>query len=135
LYIHLYCLVLDGVYRCGADGVPVFVQAGAPLPCGCIRTSASGWSSCAAPSPARALADERVQLNDAGQVGPKLKTPWRDGTTHLVMSPLEFLQRLAALVPLPPVIGKILSYLGLDPQPPVALRVASASHGQYRGQP
>ena len=23
-------LVLDGVYRCGADGVPVFVQAGAP---------------------------------------------------------------------------------------------------------
>jgi hypothetical protein len=29
----------------------------------------------------------------------KLKTPWRDGTTHLVMSPLEFVQRLAALVP------------------------------------
>jgi hypothetical protein len=32
---------------------------------------------------------------------PKLKTPWRDGTTHLVMSPLEFMQRLAALVPRP----------------------------------
>ncbi len=31
----------------------------------------------------------------------KLKTPWRDGTTHLVMSPLEFKQRLAALVPRP----------------------------------
>ncbi len=29
------------------------------------------------------------------------KTPWRDGTTHLVMSPLEFIQRLAALVPRP----------------------------------
>jgi len=29
----------------------------------------------------------------------KLKTPWRDGTTHLVMSPLEFMQRLAALIP------------------------------------
>jgi hypothetical protein len=29
------------------------------------------------------------------------KTPWRDGTTHLVMSPLEFMQRLAALVPRP----------------------------------
>ena len=43
-----------------------------------------------------ALADERVQLNDAGQVELKLKTPWRDGTTHLVMSPLEFMQRLAA---------------------------------------
>jgi hypothetical protein len=31
----------------------------------------------------------------------KLKTPWRDGTTHLVMSPLEFMLRLAALVPRP----------------------------------
>jgi hypothetical protein len=31
----------------------------------------------------------------------KLKTPWRDGTTHLVMSPLEFMQRRAALVPRP----------------------------------
>ena len=29
------------------------------------------------------------------------KTPWRDGTTHRVMSPLEFMQRLAALVPRP----------------------------------
>ena len=48
-----------------------------------------------------ALANERVQTNAAGQVVLKLKTPWRDGTTHLVMSPLEFLQRLAALVPRP----------------------------------
>ncbi|MFZ4687423.1 MAG: transposase, partial [Hyphomonadaceae bacterium] len=31
----------------------------------------------------------------------ELKTPWRDGTTHLVLSPLEFMQRLAALVPRP----------------------------------
>jgi len=45
-----------------------------------------------------ALSDERVQCNAAGQVELKLKTPWRDGTTHLVMSPLEFMQRLAALV-------------------------------------
>jgi hypothetical protein len=48
-----------------------------------------------------ALANERVQCNAAGQVVPTLKTPWRDGTTHLVMSPLEFMQRLAALVPRP----------------------------------
>ena len=39
-----------------------------------------------------ALANERVQTNAAGQVVVKLKTPWRDGTTHLVMSPLEFVQ-------------------------------------------
>ena len=43
-----------------------------------------------------ALANERVQTNTAGQVVLKLKTAWRDGTTHLVMAPLEFMQCLAA---------------------------------------
>jgi Putative transposase len=55
-----------------------------------------------------ALANERVQCNAAGQVVLKLETPWHDGTTHLVMSPLEFMQRLAALVPRP----------GLQARPP-----------------
>ena len=32
-----------------------------------------------------ALANERVQTNAAGQVVLKLKTPWRNGTTHLVL--------------------------------------------------
>jgi len=32
-----------------------------------------------------ALANERVQCNAAGQVVLKLKTAWRNGTTHLVM--------------------------------------------------
>lgn len=40
-----------------------------------------------------------VQRRIAG--GAQLKTPWRDGTTHLVMSSMEFMQRLAALVPRP----------------------------------
>ncbi len=31
----------------------------------------------------------------------QLKSAFRDGTTHVVMSPLEFMQRLAALVPRP----------------------------------
>jgi hypothetical protein len=48
-----------------------------------------------------ALSDERVQLNTAGQVELELKTPWRDGTAHLVMSPLEFMQRLTAPIPKP----------------------------------
>lgn len=38
------------------------------------------------------LAKERVQTNAAGQVVLKLKNPWCAGTTHLVMSPLEFMQ-------------------------------------------
>ena len=48
-----------------------------------------------------ALADERVQVKAAAQVELKLKTPRRDGTTHLVRSPLEYVWRLAALVPRP----------------------------------
>jgi len=48
-----------------------------------------------------AIANERLALNSAGQVVLTLKTPYRDGTTHIVMSPLEFMQRLAALVPRP----------------------------------
>jgi hypothetical protein len=31
----------------------------------------------------------------------KVKTAYRDGTSHIVMSPLEFMQRLSALVPRP----------------------------------
>jgi len=46
-----------------------------------------------------ALSGERVQRKAAGQVAPRLKTAWRDGTTHLSLSPLEFVQRLPALVP------------------------------------
>jgi hypothetical protein len=55
--------------------------------------------NCAATSRARRGTEERVQANAAGQVVLKLKTPWRDGTTHLVMSPLQFMQRLAAPAP------------------------------------
>jgi hypothetical protein len=48
-----------------------------------------------------AIANEQLTLNRADQVVLTLKTPYRDGTTHVVMSPLEFMQRLAALVPRP----------------------------------
>ena len=48
-----------------------------------------------------AIANERLSVNRAGQVMLKLKTPYRNGTTHIVMSPMEFMQRLAALVPRP----------------------------------
>ncbi len=47
------------------------------------------------------LRTERLTLNRAGQGVLTLKTPYRDGTTPIVMSPLEFMQRLAALVPRP----------------------------------
>ena len=48
-----------------------------------------------------ALGHKRLSRTRAGEVVLQLKTPYRDGTTHLVMAPLEFLQRLAALIPRP----------------------------------
>jgi len=48
-----------------------------------------------------AIANERLERDGAGDVVLQLKSPWRDGTTHLRMSPLEFMQRLAALVARP----------------------------------
>ena len=48
-----------------------------------------------------AIANERLKRDGAGDVVLELKSAWRDGTTHIKMSPLEFMQRLAALVPRP----------------------------------
>ncbi len=48
-----------------------------------------------------ALANERLSRNAKGPAVVQLKSPYRDGTTHTVMQPQEFMQRLAALVPRP----------------------------------
>src|SRR3954466_2786557 len=40
-----------------------------------------------------AIANERLKRTRAGQVVLQLKSPWCDGTTHIVMSPLELMQR------------------------------------------
>jgi hypothetical protein len=44
---------------------------------------------------------ESLSLTERGEVRYTLKTPYRDGTTHVVFQPLDFLARLAALVPRP----------------------------------
>lgn len=44
----------------------------------------------------------RLVLSASGHVRYTLKTPYRDGTTHLVLEPLDLMARLAALVPPPP---------------------------------
>ena len=89
-----------------------------------------------------AVANERVQTNAAGQVVLRLKTPWRDGTTHLVMSPLEFMQRLAALVPRPRLhlirFHGVLAPSSLPPRDHSGHRVEVGAHerlaGPHRGQ-
>jgi hypothetical protein len=47
------------------------------------------------------VATERLALTPSGQVRYQLKTPYRDGTTHIVLEPLDLMSRLAALVPPP----------------------------------
>ena len=47
------------------------------------------------------MLNRRLKRDGTGDVVLQLKSAWRDGTTHIRMSPLEFIQRLAALVPRP----------------------------------
>jgi hypothetical protein len=47
------------------------------------------------------VAADRLALTASGQVRYTLKTPYRDGTTHIVLEPLELMARLAARVPPP----------------------------------
>ena len=48
-----------------------------------------------------AIAEKRLSLTPNGNVRYQLKTPYRDGTTHIIFEPIDFIARLAALVPKP----------------------------------
>jgi hypothetical protein len=48
-----------------------------------------------------AVASRRLSLTAQGQVRYPLKTRYRDGTTHVLFEPVDFIARLAALVPKP----------------------------------
>ena len=45
------------------------------------------------------MSNERLSLNLRAHLVYRLKHPFFDGTTHVVLDPLELLARLAALVP------------------------------------
>lgn len=47
------------------------------------------------------LSIKRLSLNRNGQVRYELKTPYSNGTTHVLFAPLDFIARLVALVPRP----------------------------------
>lgn len=48
-----------------------------------------------------AVSEQRIQLTESGKIKYELKTPYRNGTTHVIFEPLDFIARLAALVPKP----------------------------------
>lgn len=45
------------------------------------------------------VAQDRLGLTGDGRIRLRLKTPWADGTRHLLFEPVEFLEKLAALIP------------------------------------
>lgn len=48
-----------------------------------------------------ALSEKRLSLTSAGYIRYKLKTPYSDGTTHVIFEPLDFISKLSSLVPKP----------------------------------
>jgi len=46
-----------------------------------------------------AIAEHRLSLTPTGNVCYQLKAPYRDGTTHVIFEPLDFVARRAARVP------------------------------------
>jgi hypothetical protein len=48
-----------------------------------------------------AVSTKRLSMTRNGRVRYELKTPWRNGTTHIIFEPLDFISRLVALVPRP----------------------------------
>ena len=48
-----------------------------------------------------AVSEKRLSLLTNGNVRYELKTPYGDGTTHVIFEPLDFIARLVALVPKP----------------------------------
>ena len=58
-----------------------------------------------------AVSEKRLSLTPNGNVRYQLKTPYRDGTTHVIFEPLDFIARLAALVPKPRVnLTRLMGY-------------------------
>jgi hypothetical protein len=47
------------------------------------------------------LASDRLEEQPDGRLALRLKTRWRDGTTHILMEPHELLERLVPLIPPP----------------------------------
>ncbi|MCP3865908.1 MAG: IS91 family transposase [Aestuariibacter sp.] len=48
-----------------------------------------------------AISEQRLSMTQHEKVRYELKTPYRDGTTHVFFNPLDFIGKLAALIPPP----------------------------------
>ena len=80
-----------------------------------------------------AISEKRLSVTPNGNVRYQLKTPYHDGTTHVIFEPLDFIARLAALVPKPRV--NLTRFHGVfAPNSKYRARVTPAKRGRG-GQP
>ena len=78
-----------------------------------------------------AVATKRLSMTRNGAVRYELKTPYSDGTTHVLFEPLDFISRLVALVPKPRV--NLTRFHGVfAPHSKYRARVTPARRGQGR---
>ena len=80
------------------------------------------------------MAQERLSLTPEGLVLVTLKSEWHDGTTHLLFTPVELLEKLAALTPRPRI--NLVLYRGLcraQHKPCYAQRSIMRSRAEWRG--
>ena len=79
-----------------AAGAPTRTVSAYMARCAVAPISASNLSTCAAISPARRLPMNGSSLTTPAKWCCNLKSAYPDGTPHVVISPLEFMQRLGA---------------------------------------
>ena len=78
------------------------------------------------------FANERIALTQNGEVTLKLKKPFSDGTTHILFTPMEFIEKLSALVPKPRIhliryAGAFARHAKIRPDVLVAARMGDAA--------
>jgi len=93
-------LFLRGVYVNEGASAPVFRPVAGPSAKD-LQRLVEQIAACIACVLERRGLSERLPLTASGHVRYALETPYRDGTTHIVLEPLDLMARLAALVPPP----------------------------------
>ena len=57
----------------------------------------TSWNACAGTLPGPPYSTKRRSLTRHGKVRYELKTPYNDGTTHVLFEPLDFMYRMFGL--------------------------------------
>ena len=76
-----------------------------------------------------AVSEKRLSLISTGNVRYELKTPYTDGTTHVFFSPIDFMDKLAELVP-PPRLNLTCFYGVFAPNANVRAEVTASQRGK-----